>query len=406
MKDIVGAPLGSIVSTLSAGSSSEQRVQARIAAAVALDPRLQGKRDLAVASGLHERTVQRWAPWTRGEVTGLLHCDQHGTQGVDVDEPRLTKWSITTTAQRCPSRSLSTNPYLGSTKITPPSSTSTRPDKMILTSRGSSTCQPDEAERSPGQACKSEGEDATGAPLSGEDMQVLDPSLDVWSEPQGRRDDLACVGTDGWALAALALAGHLGELPDDDFLDVPLSVVRELLCVSEATARRLAERMERAGLAVRGRGVLRLMGQILEPSLVAGRDRAQDRERRVAREVRDFRDPRLKFERRGFLAWAAEHDPARGRRQLHEWFERMQAARKANADQMAALLAECWADEAPREVVPAPAQAVVASGGGDEVDTELERMIQRVVDGPTYPQLVIRHPLDREEFDSRVRIVR
>lgn len=232
------------------------------------------------------------------------------------------------------------------------------PNKMILTSSGSSTCQGGEASRSPGQACETRGADATGAPLSGEDLQVLDPSLDVWSEPQGRRDDLACVGTDGWALAALALAGHLGELPDDDFLDVPLSVVRELLCVSEATARRLAERMERAGLAVRGRGVLRLMGQILEPSLVAGRDRAQDRERRVAREVKDFRDPRLKFERRGFLAWAAEHDPARGRRQLHEWFERMQAARRASADQMAALLAECWVEEAPREVVPEPARAV------------------------------------------------
>lgn len=388
MQDNVGAPLGSIVSTLSAGSNSEQRVQARIAAAVALDPRLQGKRDLAVASGLHERTVQRWAPWTTGEVTGLLHCDQHGTQGVDVDEPRLTKWSISTTAQRCPSKTSTTSSsYVlsRSTVIISPSSTSTRPDKMIFPSRGSSTCQPDEARELPGQACEETRADATGAPLSGEDLQVLDPSLDVWSEPQGRRDDLACVGTDGWALAALALAGHLGELPDDDFLDVPLSVVRELLCVSEATARRLAERMERAGLAVRGRGVLRLMGQILEPSLVAGRDRAQDRERRVAREVRDFRDPRLKFERRGFLAWAAEHDPSRGRRQLHEWFERMQVARKANADQMAALLAECWAEDAPREVVPEPVQA--AAPPGDEVDAELERIIQRVIDGPTYPQL-------------------
>jgi hypothetical protein len=216
-------------------------------------------------------------------------------------------------------------------------------------------------------------------------LQVLDPSLDVWSEPQGRRDDLRCVGTDGWALAALALAGHLGELPDDDFLDVPLSVVRELLCVSEATARRLAERMERAGLAVRGRGVLRLMGQILEPSLVAGRDRAQDRERRVAREVRDFRDPRLKFERRGFLAWAAEHDPSRGRRQLHEWFERMQAARKANAEQMAALLAECWAQEAPREAVPT--QVAAPPARVDEVIVELALLSQQVLVELARPQL-------------------
>lgn len=376
MQDIAGAPLGSIVATLSAGSDHEQRVQARVAAAVALQPGLQGKRDLVVASGLHERTVQREAPWTGGEVIGLLHCDQQGTQGVDVDSPRLTRWSLATTAQRCPSNTTTTTssyPLNASTKIITPY----KMNKMIFTSSGSSTCQADEAKRTPGQVFTRQGSDATGAPLSGPAVEVLDPSLDVWSEPQGRRDDLACVGTDGWALTALGLAGHLGELTDDELLDVPLSAVRELLGLSEATARRLAARMEGAGLATRGRGVLRFLGQLLDPSLVAGCERAQERDRRVAREVRDFRDPRLKFERRGFLTWATEHDPARGRRQLHEWFERMQAARKANADQMAALLAECWAEEAPREVVPAPVVAppTVLVGG---VDPELVRISQQV----------------------------
>lgn len=213
-------------------------------------------------------------------------------------------------------------------------------------------------------------------------MEILDPSLDIWSEPQGRKDDLVCVGTDGWFLVALVLTGAFGDLTRQPTLDVTFAGLRDRLSLSESTVQRLAKRMEKAGLAIRSRGKLTFHPDLLDWDMLKGNARAQAREKYHARDVRDFRNPKVKFERRAFLAWAAEQDPKPTKAEADDWFDNIQEIRRATAEAMAQEMAEiisgAWEDqEAPVEVSPIPAwvPAPMSAERAERLVEDLQRQV-------------------------------
>ena len=294
---------------------------ARSAAGILFHPEARGKRQAAVALGVAERTVERMLPWTEGEVLGWVRCVEQGTVGPEVEEARKTRWEVVQ-PDRTEVPQLEVLPLV-----------------VVL----------DQEEVPPGLDRDLAHARATGAPPSGWESQVLDPSLDCWADPQGRRDGLRCCGTEGWALTLLAMHGHVGTQEADGRLVVLTAAeVGEVAGLSERRARDLMRRMADCLVATRERGRLVFMPEALTMGQLAPNDRAvrmQERHQREERAYRSTEAVREKYDRREYLALTAHYNPGMTAEELAASWDQLLASRARTREAMVASMQSVWDEE-------------------------------------------------------------
>lgn len=300
---------------------------ARVATALLIQPELKGKRAIALASGLHERTVEDLVPWTEGEQVGFLVCTQTGTEGPLSDEPRKTGWQVV----QC-NRTLLPQGLL-------PTSVEVLQGEVVGDPQGLARARMTGAITS---GC-------TGGTSAG---WGLDPKLDCWAEG---RAGVGGVGTTGWALTLLALAGLVGRPGDSDReIQVGLRESAEVLGMTERRARDLLARMEDAKLGWRVRGGFVLIPEMLDEG-AQGQDRADRRRARHEREVRAYHDPLTKFARRDFLVITREYQPDLADAEREALWQEELVFRARRSEMQVEAFEELWAEMDAADA-PAPVE--------------------------------------------------
>lgn len=303
---------------------------ARVALALLIEPQLRGKRAIALASGLNERTVEGLVPWTEGEAVGFLVCTQQGTSGPEVDEPKKTGWAL----HLCDRNGL---PQVeGSLSV------------EVL----------DQGEVLPGLDREAHARArTTGVVRSG---SGLDPKLDVWADT---RAGVGGCGTSGWTIALLALAGLLGTRNAEGQIEVGGRDAAAALGMTDRGVAKVFDRMQAASLGWRERGRFVLLPQMLDEGM-QGQGRADRRRERHERETKAFHDVdavRTKYERRELAARALEYDPTLTPAELDELWASEVRRREVSVEVMGAYLA---AQEPLSE--PEPVALPVPDPGADQ----------------------------------------
>lgn len=306
---------------------------ARVAYALLVHPQIRGKRAIALGSGLNERTVEDLVPWTAGEVVGFLRCTQTGTSGPEHDEPKKTAWEVVQ-----PNRN-----GLPQEEVLPL--------VVVLDQEGVAL---------PGPQEDLAHARTTGVVRSG---SGLDPSLDVWADT---RAGSGGVGTSGWALCLLALAGMLGKANAEGQIEVGGRDAAAALGMTDRGVSKVFDRMQAASLGWRERGRFVLLPQMLDEGM-QGQGRSDRRRDRHEREAKAFHDPQTKFARRDFLKHAATYNPELDSAGLEALWVQEQALRVGRAEMQVRLFEGIWA-QLDAEGTPAPVERTPTSISAQEAD--------------------------------------